>query len=159
MPTYFTIQLIFATIHGSHFIISANFYLYLQYFQQNVFNFSKKFLVSAKWVDPKLTLNGDLQLLAITNYFWIVKFMMGTILTLKSNDVATASLCICLVELFQILLVHQTDPTAIHNRVLMRTLKYNLNLTAFNVLNSSKPIITRQKKYPNVGWLRKISEV
>ena len=31
-PTYFTIQLIFATIYGSHCTISANFYLYLQYF-------------------------------------------------------------------------------------------------------------------------------
>ena len=116
--------------------------------------FSKKFSISAKWVDPKPTLNGDLQLLATMDYFWIVKFMMGTILTLKSNDAATASLCICLVELFQILLVHQTDPTAIHNRVLMRTLKYNLNLTAFNVLNSSKPIIMRQKQYPNVARKR-----
>ena len=29
------------TIHGSHYIISTNFYLYLQYFQQNFFNFCK----------------------------------------------------------------------------------------------------------------------
>ena len=51
LPTYFTIQLIFATIHGPtalfgtihrfHCTISANFYLYLQYFQQKIFNFSK----------------------------------------------------------------------------------------------------------------------
>ena len=39
--TYFTIQLIFATIHGSHCTISTNIYLYLQYFQQKVFRFSK----------------------------------------------------------------------------------------------------------------------
>ena len=32
LPTYFTIQLIFAIIHGSHYTISTNFYLYLQYF-------------------------------------------------------------------------------------------------------------------------------
>ena len=32
---------IFGIIHGSHCTISANFYLYLQYFQQKVFNFSK----------------------------------------------------------------------------------------------------------------------
>ena len=32
---------LFGTIHGSHYTISANFYLYLQYFQQKVFNFSK----------------------------------------------------------------------------------------------------------------------
>ena len=31
----------FGTIHESHCTISANFYLYLQYFQQKVFNFSK----------------------------------------------------------------------------------------------------------------------
>ena len=51
MLTYFTIQLnfdiihgpiaLFDTIHESHYTISANFYLYLQYFQQKVFNFSK----------------------------------------------------------------------------------------------------------------------
>ena len=34
-PTYFTIQFIFTIIHGSHYTISANFYLYLPYFQQN----------------------------------------------------------------------------------------------------------------------------
>ena len=50
--TYFTIQLIFATtrmgftalfgtIHRLHYIISVNFYLYLQYFQQKVFSFNK----------------------------------------------------------------------------------------------------------------------
>ena len=49
--TYFTVQLIFTTIHWSYctfgtihesyYIISANFYLHLQYFQQKVFNFSK----------------------------------------------------------------------------------------------------------------------
>ena len=48
---YFTIQLIFAIIYGptilfgiiheSHYTISTNFYLYLQYFQQKVFNFNK----------------------------------------------------------------------------------------------------------------------
>ena len=32
---------LFGTIHGSHYIISANFYIYLQYFQQKVFSFSK----------------------------------------------------------------------------------------------------------------------
>ena len=31
---YFTIQLIFATIHELHYTISTNFYPYLQYFQQ-----------------------------------------------------------------------------------------------------------------------------
>ena len=32
---------LFGTIHGSHCTISTNFYLYLQYFQQKVFSFSK----------------------------------------------------------------------------------------------------------------------
>ena len=60
-PTYFIIQLIFVTIYGphytfgtihdptaffsiiygSHYTISANFYFYLQYFQQKIFNFCK----------------------------------------------------------------------------------------------------------------------
>ena len=50
-PAYFTIQLIFATIYGSttlfctihesHYIISVNFYFYLQYCQQKKFSFIK----------------------------------------------------------------------------------------------------------------------
>ena len=32
---------LFDTIHRPHCTISVNFYLYLQYFQQKVFNFSK----------------------------------------------------------------------------------------------------------------------
>ena len=32
---------LFDTIYESHCTISVNFYLYLQYFQQKVFNFSK----------------------------------------------------------------------------------------------------------------------
>ena len=38
---YFTIQFIFAIIHGSYYTISVNFYFYLQYFKQKVFNFNK----------------------------------------------------------------------------------------------------------------------
>ena len=48
---YFTIQLIFVTIHRPivlfgtiykfHCTISANFYIYLQYFQQKFFSFNK----------------------------------------------------------------------------------------------------------------------
>ena len=41
---------LFGTIHESHYIISANFYLYLQYFQQKVFNFSK---ISRSQTEPK----------------------------------------------------------------------------------------------------------
>ena len=35
------LTVLFGTIHGSHCIIWANFYLYLQYFQQKIFSFSK----------------------------------------------------------------------------------------------------------------------
>ena len=42
---------LFSTIHRSHCTISANFYLYLQYFQQKVFSFSK---ISESQTDPKL---------------------------------------------------------------------------------------------------------
>ena len=47
LPTYFTIQLIFASIHESHHTISTNFYIYLQY--QKVFSFSK---ISGSQTDP-----------------------------------------------------------------------------------------------------------
>ena len=51
-PVYFTIQFIFSIIHEPHYIffdtihvsyciILVNFYFYLQYFQQKVFNFRK----------------------------------------------------------------------------------------------------------------------
>ena len=33
---------LFGTIHGSHCTISAEFYIYLQYSQQKIFNFSKQ---------------------------------------------------------------------------------------------------------------------
>ena len=40
---------LFNTIHGSHYTISTNIYLYLQYFQQKVFNFNK---ISGFQIDP-----------------------------------------------------------------------------------------------------------
>ena len=40
---------LFGTIHGSHCIISANFYLYLQYFQQKNLSFNK---ISESQIDP-----------------------------------------------------------------------------------------------------------
>ena len=43
----------FDIIHGFHYIILANFYLYLQYFQQKVFSFSKN---SGSQTDPKSVL-------------------------------------------------------------------------------------------------------
>ena len=59
LPVYFTIQLIFSTIHypivlfdtihKSHCTTLANFYLYLQYFQQKNFNFNK---ISESQTDP-----------------------------------------------------------------------------------------------------------
>ena len=41
----------FGTIHGFYCTISANFYIYLQYFQQKVFSFSKR---SGSQIDPKI---------------------------------------------------------------------------------------------------------
>jgi len=43
----------FGTIHRSHSTISVNFYLYLQYFQQNDFSFSKisRSQMNSKYVD------------------------------------------------------------------------------------------------------------
>ena len=36
-----SLAVLFDIIHEVHYTISANFYLYLQYFQQKVFNFNK----------------------------------------------------------------------------------------------------------------------
>ena len=41
---------LFGTIHESQCTISVNFYLYLQYFQQNVFSFNK---INGFQTDPK----------------------------------------------------------------------------------------------------------
>ena len=41
---------LFGTIYGSHCTISANFYFYLQYFQQKVFSFNK---ISGSQTNPK----------------------------------------------------------------------------------------------------------
>ena len=54
LPAYFIIQFIFDTIYRSHRTISANFYFYLQYFQQKVFSFSK---ISGFQMDPKTIKN------------------------------------------------------------------------------------------------------
>ena len=47
---FMSLTTLFDTIHESHCIISANFYFYLQYFQQKVFSFSK---ISESQTDPK----------------------------------------------------------------------------------------------------------
>ena len=41
---------LFGTIHRSHYIILSNFYLYIQYFQQKIFNFNK---ISRSQIDLK----------------------------------------------------------------------------------------------------------
>ena len=38
---FMSFTVLFDTIYGSYCIISTNFYLYLQYFQQKIFNFNK----------------------------------------------------------------------------------------------------------------------
>ena len=57
---YFTIQLMslivfFIIIHRSHFTILTNFYLYLQYFQQKNFSFSK---ISRSQTDSRVCFMG-----------------------------------------------------------------------------------------------------
>ena len=42
--------ILFGTIHDSYYTILANFYFYLQYFQQKVFNFRK---ISGSQLDPE----------------------------------------------------------------------------------------------------------
>ena len=39
------------TIYGSYYTISTNFYLYLQYFQQKIFSFSK---INESQTDPQI---------------------------------------------------------------------------------------------------------
>jgi hypothetical protein len=56
--------------------------------------------------------------------------------------------------LFHVLRVYQTDPTFSHIQAWARCLKHNLNLTAFTILNNSKPIITRHIQYPNVARIK-----
>ena len=68
---------LFDTIYGSHYTISTNFYLYLQYFQQKVFNFSKK--------------RGSQIDLKIAFFFWVAfmdYFILFFLKNLTQNHVA-----------------------------------------------------------------------
>ena len=88
LPTYFIIQFIFGNIHGfyytfwyyswSHYIISTNIYLYLQYVQQKVFSFSK---ISKSQIDPKCVFgkNYFFQIILLFNLFLLL-FMGPTVL-------------------------------------------------------------------------------
>ena len=78
LPTYFTIQLIFTAIHESHYnfdtiyeshyTILTNFYLYLQYFQQKIFSFSK---IDGSQTDPRNYINDYEKLNCyLTNHFF-----------------------------------------------------------------------------------------
>ena len=85
-PAYFIIQFIFViiyetalfgTIHKSHCIISANFYFYLQYFQQKVFSFNK---ISGFQADPcAFGSNLKNQLILLFSLFLLI-FMSSTAL-------------------------------------------------------------------------------
>ena len=57
---------LFGTIYGSHCIILANFYFYLQYFQQKVFSFSK---ISESQTDPKYNKYNKISILPLSNLF------------------------------------------------------------------------------------------
>ena len=88
---YFIIQFIFATIHGSHYTISANFYLYLQYFQQKVFSFSK---ISKSQTNPQWCLslfcasqgefNGRWHLSSKGN--WLPVILLSTVIGGRSSS-------------------------------------------------------------------------
>ena len=66
-----TIQFIFATTHGSHYTILTNFYIYLQYFQQKNFSFSK---ISESQIDPKCAfgMSWIFQLISTFNLFLLL---------------------------------------------------------------------------------------
>ena len=54
----------FGIIYGSHSTISTNFYLYRQYFQQKIFNFSK---ISGSQTDHSVGLVGGVGKVGIEN--------------------------------------------------------------------------------------------
>ena len=65
---------LFGTIHGSYYTISANFYLYLQYYQQKIFNFSK---ISGSQTDDKYYF---CQLILLFNLFLLLFMGLITLL-------------------------------------------------------------------------------
>ena len=77
---------LFGIIYGSYYTISVNFYLYLQYFQQKNFNFSK---INKSQIDPKcrkctifnfkfLTINFILEIQILSHLWRILEKLMGT---------------------------------------------------------------------------------
>ena len=69
---------LFDTIHRFYCIISADFYLYLLYFQQKVFSFSK---INESQIDPQCVFGSKLknQFILLFNFFLLL-FMNPTIL-------------------------------------------------------------------------------
>ena len=57
---------LFSTIYGFHCTISANFYFYLQYFQQKVFNFNK---INGSQIDSKYYKYNKISILPLSNLF------------------------------------------------------------------------------------------
>ena len=66
---------LFGTIYEFHCIISANFYLYLQYFQQKVFSFSK---TNESKIEPKWQ-----------NFFFF--FFLGPFESLKGEHITNSN--------------------------------------------------------------------
>ena len=75
---FMSLTALFGTIHGSHCTILANFYLYLQYFQQKVFSFSK---INGSQIDPKCVFGLKLksQFILLFSLFFLL-FMSSTTL-------------------------------------------------------------------------------
>ena len=65
---------LFGTIHRSYYTISVNFYLYLQYFQKRVFNFSK---ISGSQTDHSVGLVGGVGKVGGYKIFYFLFVLFG----------------------------------------------------------------------------------
>ena len=70
---------LFDTIYESHYTISTNFYLYLQYFQQKVFNFSK---IRRSQIDLKIAF------FFLGGFYGLFYFILFFLKNLTQNHVA-----------------------------------------------------------------------
>ena len=79
---------LFGTIYGSYCTILTNFYLYLQYFQQKVFSFSK---INGSQTDSSVCLGIDLKLKLFYYsayfyyYLWVSLYFLESHCTISTN--------------------------------------------------------------------------
>ena len=67
---------VFGTIHRFHYTISANFYFYLQYFQQKIFSLGK---ISRFQMDPKCPFGSSLKSQLISLFSSFLLLFIGNI--------------------------------------------------------------------------------